>query len=148
MYCACTLSDFDGIAIIGEKLSFYFGKVFNFFLKFRTKIDLRIKFPIQALDLTGFILNSGPETRRSNSHSIYDLAAVIVHHGSGTSNGHYTAYACNGGTWMHFNDSSVKEVNEQIVADCKPYILFYTKRDGDNPYVSSASSSTSSDSSP
>lgn len=92
---------------------------------------MRIKFPIHALDLTRFVLNSGPETRRSNSNSIYDLAAVIVHHGSGTSNGHYTAYATNGGTWMHFNDSSVKEVPEHVVADCKPYILFYTKRDGD-----------------
>lgn len=110
------------------------------FFFFRTKIDLRINFPIQALDLNRFVLNSGPETRRSNSNSIYDLAAVIVHHGSGTSNGHYTAYACNGGSWMHFNDSSVKEVSEQIVADCKPYILFYTKRDGDNPIVSSDSS--------
>lgn len=107
----------------------------------RTKIDLRIKFPIHALDLTRFVLNSGPETRRSNSNSIYDLAAVIVHHGSGTSNGHYTAYATHGGTWMHFNDSSVKEVPEHVVADCKPYILFYTKRDGDV-----ASSSSSSDS--
>jgi ubiquitin carboxyl-terminal hydrolase 3 len=32
---------------------------------------------------------------------------------------------------MHFNDSSVKEVAEDVVAACKPYILFYTKRDGD-----------------
>lgn len=76
-------------------------------------------------------MNSGPETRRSNSNSIFDLASVIVHHGSGTSNGHYTSYGLNSGVWMHFNDSSVKEVNEQIVAECKPYILFYTKRDGD-----------------
>jgi ubiquitin carboxyl-terminal hydrolase 3 len=97
----------------------------------RTKIDLQIKFPIQALDLTKFVLNNGPETRRSNSNSIYDLAAVIVHHGSGTSNGHYTAYANTNGGWMHFNDSSVKEVAEQVVANCKPYILFYIKRDGE-----------------
>ncbi|KAG5682111.1 hypothetical protein PVAND_011490 [Polypedilum vanderplanki] len=98
---------------------------------YRTKIDLQIKFPIQALDLTKFVLNNGPETRRSNSNSIYDLAAVIVHHGSGTSNGHYTAYANTNGSWLHFNDSSVKEVTEQVVANCKPYILFYTKRDGE-----------------
>lgn len=98
---------------------------------YRTKIDLRIHFPINALDLSKFVLSSGPETRRSNSTSIYDLAAVIVHHGSGTSNGHYTSYAHNNGVWMHFNDTSVKEVTEDIVADCKPYILFYTKREGD-----------------
>lgn len=92
---------------------------------------MRIQFPINALDLSKFVLNSGPETRRSNSSSIYDLAAVIVHHGSGTSNGHYTCFAHNNGIWMHFNDSLVKEVTEDTVANCKPYILFYTKREGD-----------------
>lgn len=92
---------------------------------------MRIDFPINSLDLTKFVFNSGPETRRSNSTSVYDLAAVIVHQGTGTSNGHYTAYANHKGCWMHFNDTSVKEVAEDVVAACKPYILFYTKRDGD-----------------
>lgn len=92
---------------------------------------MRIDFPITSLDLSKFVLNNGPETRRSNSSSIYDLAAVIEHHGSGTSNGHYTSYAHNNGVWMHFNDTSVKEVSEDVVANCKPYILFYTKCEGD-----------------
>lgn len=95
----------------------------------RTKIDLRINFPIKALDLSRYVLNSGPETRRSNSNSVYDLVAVIVHHGTGTSNGHYTSYAYHNSVWMHFNDITVKEVSEDVVANCKPYILFYTKRD-------------------
>lgn len=94
----------------------------------RTKIDLSIAFPINALDLSKFVLN-GPETRRSNNTgALYDLAAVIVHHGTGTSNGHYTSYANNGGIWMHFNDSTVKEVTVDQVSQCKPYILFYIKR--------------------
>lgn len=51
---------------------------------FRTKIDLKISFPINALDMSQFVLNNGPETRRSNSScNVYDLAAVIVHHGNG-----------------------------------------------------------------
>ena len=55
---------------------------FNFYC--RTKIDLQIEFPINELDMTQFLLNNGPETRRSNSSSnIFDLAAVIVHHGNG-----------------------------------------------------------------
>lgn len=34
--------------------------------------------------MSQFVLNNGPETRRSNSScNIYDLAAVIVHHGNG-----------------------------------------------------------------
>jgi len=125
--------------------------VTNSLTHFRTKIDLRIQFPITALDLSKFVLNSGPETRRSNSCSTYDLAAVIVHHGSGTSNGHYTSYAYNNGIWLHFNDQTVKEVPEQEVRDCKPYILFYNKREGlsqpPSPGPESSSSSSLSSSS-
>lgn len=51
---------------------------------FRTKIDLRIKFPIKSLDMSQYVLQNGPETRRSNlNNNVYDLAAVIVHHGNG-----------------------------------------------------------------
>lgn len=100
---------------------------------YRTKIDLRISFPIKSLDMSQFVLNNGPETRRSNSSSnIYDLAAVIVHHGNGSSCGHYTSFAINNGVWMHFNDHTVKEVSSAAVAECKPYILFYIKRDPTN----------------
>lgn len=36
------------------------------------------------MDMSQFVLNNGPETRRSNTGSnVYDLAAVIVHHGNG-----------------------------------------------------------------
>lgn len=113
---------------------------------YRTKIDLRISFPINALDMSQFVLNNGPETRRSNSScNVYDLAAVIVHHGNGSSCGHYTSFAINNGVWMHFNDHTVKEVSSAAVADCKPYILFYIKRDPTNasrlPSTSSSSSS-------
>lgn len=126
---------------------------------FRTKIDLRIKFPIKSLDMSQYVLNNGPETRRSSSsNNVYDLAAVIVHHGNGyvshiqihiksrpistlinwlhfrclafrSSCGHYTSFAINNGTWLHFNDHTVKEVLPAAVAECKPYILFYIRRD-------------------
>lgn len=48
---------------------------------------------------------------------------------SRSSCGHYTSYAINNGVWMHFNDHNVKEVASSAVADCKPYILFYIKRE-------------------
>lgn len=49
---------------------------------FRTKIDLRIQFPIKSLDMSQYVLNN--KTRSSTSvSSLYDLAAVIVHHGNG-----------------------------------------------------------------
>lgn len=83
--------------------------------------------------MSQFVLNNGPETRRSNSScNVYDLAAVIVHHGNGSSCGHYTSFAINNGVWMHFNDHTVKEVSPEVVADCKPYILFYIKREANS----------------
>lgn len=97
---------------------------------FRTKIDQRISFPITSLDMSKYVLNNGPETRRnSQTSNVYDLAAVIVHHGNGSSYGHYTSFAINNGTWLHFNDHTVKEVDSSAVAECKPYILFYIRRD-------------------
>lgn len=52
---------------------------------FRTKIDIRVKFPLESLDLSQYVLNSGPDTRRrsTNSNNVYDLAATVVHHGNG-----------------------------------------------------------------
>lgn len=106
---------------------------------------MRITFPIQALDMSQFVLNNGPETRRSNSScNIYDLAAVIVHHGNGSSCGHYTSFAINNGVWMHFNDHTVKEVSPNVVADCKPYILFYIKREANNSSSKASSVTTTS----
>ncbi|XP_054707898.1 ubiquitin carboxyl-terminal hydrolase 3-like [Uloborus diversus] len=97
---------------------------------FRTKLDNYINFPIQGLDMNKFILVNRHETRGTSSGStLYDLAAVIVHHGSGAGSGHYTAYATHDGCWHHFNDSSVTVTDERTVASCKAYILFYIRRE-------------------
>ncbi|XP_054288091.1 ubiquitin carboxyl-terminal hydrolase 3-like [Macrosteles quadrilineatus] len=94
----------------------------------RTKIDINIQFPVSALDMSQFVLSDLPDTRLSGSN-LYDLAAVVVHHGSGAGSGHYTAFAINDGQWWHFNDSSVRQTQLEVVAKCKPYILFYIKRE-------------------
>ena len=50
----------------------------------RTKLDNHIEFPLHGLDMSPYLLSNLHETRCSNSgSSLYDLAAVIVHHGSG-----------------------------------------------------------------
>ena len=50
----------------------------------RTKIDTHVDFPLTGLDMSSFLLDNLHETRCSNAASCrYDLAAVIVHHGSG-----------------------------------------------------------------
>ena len=50
--------------------------------------------------------------------------------------GHYTSFAMNNGSWLHFNDHTVKEVPPTAVSDCKPYILFYIRRDANNKTTS------------
>ena len=50
----------------------------------RTKLDTHVEFPLCGLDMTDYLLSNLHETRCSNAGScLYDLAAVIVHHGSG-----------------------------------------------------------------
>ncbi|CAB3244762.1 unnamed protein product [Arctia plantaginis] len=97
---------------------------------YRTKVDTSISFPLRALDMSRFVLSNVPDTRRSGrGNNLYDLAAVIVHHGSGAGSGHYTAFAINEEQWFHFNDQSVRASDATVVAGCKAYILFYIRRE-------------------
>ncbi|KAK3585299.1 hypothetical protein CHS0354_040246 [Potamilus streckersoni] len=105
-------------------------KRFRWNSSFRVKIETHVDFPLQSLDMNKYLLNNMHETRGSCSGSNqYDLAAVIVHHGSGAGSGHYTAYVLNEGQWYHFNDSTVTACDTETVAKCKAYILFYVRRE-------------------
>ncbi|XP_077067179.1 ubiquitin carboxyl-terminal hydrolase 3 isoform X1 [Siphateles boraxobius] len=99
-------------------------KRFHWTAFLRNKIDTYVEFPMRGLDMKSYLLepeNSLPE------RGLYDLAAVVVHHGSGIGSGHYTAYGRHEGRWYHFNDSTVTLVNEEAVLKAKAYILFYTE---------------------
>uniref|UniRef100_A0A4W3HY91 Ubiquitin carboxyl-terminal hydrolase n=1 Tax=Callorhinchus milii TaxID=7868 RepID=A0A4W3HY91_CALMI len=100
-------------------------KRFHWTAYLRNKIDTYVEFPLRGLDMKCFLLepeNSGPDS------CLYDLAAVVVHHGSGVGSGHYTAYATHEGRWFHFNDSTVTLTEEETVVKAKAYILFYVER--------------------
>ncbi|XP_004929606.1 ubiquitin carboxyl-terminal hydrolase 3 [Bombyx mori] len=101
-------------------------KRFRWHNYFRTKVDTSISFPLRALDVSRFVR----DVRRAEHDALlYDLAAVIVHHGSGAGSGHYTAFAINEEQWFHFNDHTVRAADSHAVASCKPYILFYIRRE-------------------
>uniref|UniRef100_A0A672MSA5 Ubiquitin carboxyl-terminal hydrolase n=1 Tax=Sinocyclocheilus grahami TaxID=75366 RepID=A0A672MSA5_SINGR len=99
-------------------------KRFHWTAFLRNKIDTYVEFPKRGLDMKSYLLepeNSLPE------RCLYDLSAVVVHHGSGIGSGHYTAYGLHEGQWYHFNDSTVTLVSEEAVLKAKAYILFYTE---------------------
>ncbi|XP_059061543.1 ubiquitin carboxyl-terminal hydrolase 3-like [Achroia grisella] len=108
-------------------------KRFRWHNYFRTKVDTRISFPLRSLDVSAFAAGGSSGSR---THGLYDLAAVIVHHGSGAGSGHYTAFAINEEQWFHFNDQTVRPADAAAVAACKPYILFYIRREPSLPTAS------------
>lgn len=96
----------------------------------RTKLDTHVEFPLSGLDMTNYLLSNLHETRCSNAGScLYDLAAVIVHHGTGAGSGHYTAFVTKNNNWFHFNDSTVLATDPETVGKSKAYILFYIQRE-------------------
>lgn len=114
-------------------------KRFHWTAFLRNKVDTYVEFPLKGLDMRGYLLE--PEKSLPGS-CLYDLVAVVVHHGSGVGSGHYTAYGSHEGRWYHFNDSTVTLTNEDTVRKAKAYILFYVERTGQVPSDTSASNST------
>ncbi|KAM9855061.1 ubiquitin carboxyl-terminal hydrolase 3 [Aulostomus maculatus] len=100
-------------------------KRFHWTAFLRNKVDTFVEFPLKGLDMKGYLLE--PENLLPGS-CLYDLVAIVVHHGSGVGSGHYTAYGSHEGRWYHFNDSTVTLTNEDTVRKAKAYILFYVER--------------------
>lgn len=100
-------------------------------LIWRDKIDKMVDFPVRGLDLSPYFCGSVPGVP-----PIYDLFAVINHHGS-ILGGHYTASArCvstqntrrNEVDWRLFDDSRVMFMPESNVVTKSAYMLFYRQR--------------------
>ncbi|ESO98933.1 hypothetical protein LOTGIDRAFT_113814, partial [Lottia gigantea] len=91
---------------------------------YSSKIGAYVAFPLEGLDMKHYL-----HKECQNEITIYDLTAVICHHGT-AGGGHYTAYCLNyiNERWYEFDDQVVTEVDVQQVINCEAYVLFYRKR--------------------
>uniref|UniRef100_A0A3B5MFM3 Ubiquitin carboxyl-terminal hydrolase n=1 Tax=Xiphophorus couchianus TaxID=32473 RepID=A0A3B5MFM3_9TELE len=102
----------------------------------REKIGVHVSFD-QLLNMESYCSPSAAGSPRPK-HFLYELSAVVMHHGKGFGSGHYTAYCYNteGGFWVHCNDSKLNVCSVDEVCRAQAYILFYTQRvtqDKDRP---------------
>lgn len=120
-------------------------KRFDFFGRGH-KVSKRVDFDMQ-LDLGPF-MTSHLQRRHHHKHKhhhhhhhhgqqhhghhqpvLYDLYAVLVHHGHSLHSGHYVSFVKAGnGIWHHCDDHRVAQISERMVEGQQAYILFYVRR--------------------
>ncbi|XP_049616333.1 ubiquitin carboxyl-terminal hydrolase 44 [Syngnathus scovelli] len=98
----------------------------------REKIGVHVSFD-QLLNMAPYChgeSSGGPCSPPRAKSLLYELSAVVMHHGKGFGSGHYTAYCYNspGGFWVHCNDSKMSVCSVDEVCRAQAYILFYTRR--------------------
>lgn len=85
------------------------------------KRNTMVHFPLDNLDLRKYVNGYSPE------QYVYQLYGVCNHVGN-VMGGHYTAFVRNReNRWLHYNDDSVREINEEDVVSPKAYCLFYRR---------------------
>uniref|UniRef100_UPI00358E0E06 ubiquitin carboxyl-terminal hydrolase 49 isoform X2 n=1 Tax=Myxine glutinosa TaxID=7769 RepID=UPI00358E0E06 len=94
----------------------------------REKIGVHVLFDTQ-LNMRSYCTRAGKRHLPSDSF-VYDLSAVVQHHGRGFGSGHYTSYVYNteGEFWVHCNDSELSVCSVEDVCRAQAYILFYSQR--------------------
>ncbi|RMC07756.1 hypothetical protein DUI87_15225 [Hirundo rustica rustica] len=94
----------------------------------REKMGVRVLFE-QVLNVEPYCCRDSLPSLATETF-VYDLSAVVMHHGKGFGSGHYTAYCYNteGGFWVHCNDSKLNVCSVEEVCKTQAYILFYTQR--------------------
>jgi ubiquitin C-terminal hydrolase len=87
------------------------------------KINVKIDFPIENLDLSRYVLGYNPKSY------VYDLFGVCNHTG-GTNGGHYSAFIKHASSkWIHFNDNIIEMVDDPSkMISSMAYCLFYRKK--------------------
>jgi len=92
----------------------------------REKIDREVKFPLEGLDISPWVVDKDA----SRENCLYDLYGVSNHSG-GLGGGHYTAYVRNleNGDWFSCNDSFCSKVSDtDQIFGSEAYLLFYKRR--------------------
>ena len=61
---------------------------------------------------------------------LYNLVSVVIHHGTLSTNGHYSCFVYNlaQDQWTHRNDSRVRVVSEEFVKQQEAYLLIYERQ--------------------
>ena len=101
------------------------------------KNERYVEYPLNGLDLRPYMhpdmtkSTDGKEITSKELGSIYDLIAVICHHGAGVRSGHYTSYcrSMDKNEWYHFDDQRVTQMTDAShVQTPDAYILLYKRR--------------------
>ncbi|CAB9517045.1 Ubiquitin carboxyl-terminal hydrolase [Seminavis robusta] len=94
----------------------------------RSKIDYKVDFPIETIDMTKFVL--GPYDK--DAPPIYKLIGVSEHVGTTANSGHYTATVRNSvdGMWYRCNDSHIGRTSGEAAVTGGAYLLFYQRKTG------------------
>ena len=109
-------------------LIFCFQRFKSHNIYFKEKLEDKINFPVNDLDMSPYIVS---DNQKQSVSSLYDLYAVSNHYGS-LAFGHYTAYCKNfkTGLWYDFNDSSFSELDgPNDVVTGAAYVLYYKRKD-------------------
>ena len=94
---------------------------FKRFNNFGAKINNVVNFPIDSLDLSKYCM--GYDKHKSH----FNLFGICNHIGS-SNGGHYYSYCKNSnGKWYEYNDSIVREIDEEKLITNNAYCLFYRK---------------------
>ncbi|XP_053066858.1 ubiquitin carboxyl-terminal hydrolase 10 isoform X7 [Acinonyx jubatus] len=98
------------------------------------KLVKSVEYPVD-LEISKELLSPGVKNKNFKCHRTYRLFAVVYHHGSSATGGHYTTdvfqIGLNG--WLRIDDQTVKVVNQyQVVkptAERTAYLLYYRRVD-------------------
>ena len=99
------------------------------------KIETRVNFPFDKLDLSNYMppplppgmsVHGIPVSESQRPPYLYDLHAVTHHFGT-LNSGHYTASVRTQGLWYYCDDSRVTPSDAQLHTS-SPYMLFFSRR--------------------